>query len=266
MPKVAWEQVIFLMVRIGKILMVNCAPSQASMIRNSCNSLHVEFNEYNYGDETTSVICSADWDLLIINAEGHAAAAIDVCKTIRSLIPLSQIIVISRDHRNSVIAQWLSHGADDYISTPFSSVEFKARVSVALRRSVDMRSLVSGMPEQSDLKATINIETGSENFEIDPSSKTMVISGTSVSLTRTELLLLLYLVNNQGRPCSKLELLEHALGYNDECYLPSLYTHMNRLRGKFKKNNLTSPYIATVWRYGYKIVFEKQPGIAPIQA
>ena len=255
------------MMSSGKILVVNCALSNANKIRNSCNELYVEFDEYDYGGETMSVVCSADWDLLIVNAERHAAAAIDVCKTIRSLIPLSQIIVMSREHHNSVVAQWLSHGADDYISIPFSSVEFRARVSAALRRSGELRSLASsGMTEVPDLKTVNNFETVPENFEINPSSKVVVISGTSVSLTRTELLLLSYLVNNQSRPCSKLELLEHVLGYSDECYLPSLYTHMNRLRGKLKKNNLTSPYISTVWRYGYKIVFERQPPIDPIQA
>lgn len=243
-------------IKYNKILTVDCAENTASQIKHCCSDLHVDFRDYPCTNETISATRSNDWDLLIINPENNTSVAMDICTTARSVKPLCQIIVVSKDFNDAVVAEWLSHGADDYIASPFSPVEFKARVSAALRRSNELHTVNNTQRKAPDIESSIEPKVVSASIKIDSESREVDISGTSISLTRTELLLLSYLADNTGRPCSKLELLKQVLGYDDECYLPTLYTHMNRLRGKLKKNKITSPYIATVWRFGYKLMHD----------
>ena len=242
--------------KYNRILTVDCAQNTASQIRHCCRDLYVDFRDYPCADETISVTRANDWDLLIINPESNASMAMDICTTARSVKPLSQIIVVSKDCNDAVIAQWLSHGADDCIATPFSPIEFTARVSAALRRSNELHIVNNTQRTTPDAKSAIAPKVAA-SITIHRESKEVDISGTTISLTRTELLLLSYLADNTGRPCSKLELLKQVLGYDDECYLPTLYTHMNRLRSKLKQQKIASPYIATVWRFGYKLVFDR---------
>jgi len=72
-----------------------------------------------------------------------------------------------------------------------------------------------------------------------------------IHLTRTEYSLLAYLFQRTSRPCSSVELLNNVLGYEDENYLPSLHSHVSRLRRKIQRSETTS--IETIWCYGYRI-------------
>src|SRR5262252_4441111 len=59
---------------------------------------------------------------------------IDVCREIRSW-SAAPIIVLSARHSDTEKAALLDAGADDYVTKPFSTVEFMARVRAQLRRA-----------------------------------------------------------------------------------------------------------------------------------
>lgn len=243
-----------------QILIVDSVPNATSLIKSSCHDLYVDFDHYTCASDTASTASSGSWDLLIINTGNNVTKAINICETVRSVKPLSQIIVLSTEQDDAAIAQCLSQGADDFISIPCSLIELRARVSSALRRSKDLQPLVGSI--KLNLPAVKSITSDAEviaaDFKIFPLAKKAIIAGQSISLTRTELSLLSYLVANKGKSCCKLELLQNVLGYEDECYMPSLYTHMNRLRRKLKQKKINSPFIETVWRYGYRLAFAQQ--------
>lgn len=239
-----------------QILIVNSVPNTTSLLKSSCHDLNVDFNADASANDAPS---NVNWDLLIINTDDNTSKALDICGTVRSVKPFSQIIVLSTEHDDAAIAQCLSQGADDYISIPCSAIELRARVSAALRRSTDLQPLVDNIKcNLPAVKSAIDPDVVAADFKIFPLAKKAIISGQSIALTRTELSLLSYLVANKGKSCCKLELLQNVLGYEDVCYMPSLYTHMNRLRGKLKQKKIESPFIETVWRYGYRLAFVQQ--------
>lgn len=254
-----------------QIFIIDDSPDINTVIRESCRQLRVKFKEYSIGNDATSAACIYTWNLLIINTQHDIHYAIKSCKTVRQVKPLSQIIVVSNKKEEFFISNCLSHGADDYITTPFSEIEFQARVSAALRRSIVLQPLIGNDDFSSaKFKSAINPNapkqqvhsvdqggmTAKDVIQVFPASKKVNICGITLSLTQTELLLLSYLGNNLGRPCSKYELLENVLGYADERYLNSLYSHFNRLRRKLRNSHLTTVRVETVWRYGYRLVVE----------
>lgn len=250
-----------------QILIVDATANTLRLIKNSCSDLNVEFSEYlcmKDSDATSRDLLMANWDLLLINTD-DISKAIDVCTTVRSVNPLSQIIVLSTDRDDSAISKCLAQGADDYISIPFSHIELGARISSALRRTKNIQPLISKLNDNLPaVTTTANPEDLIDRIKIYPISKKVVISGQSISLTQTELSLLSYLISKKGKSCSKHELLEKVLGYEDECYIPSLYTHINRLRRKFRQRKILSPIIETDWRYGYRLVFESRERVSEL--
>ncbi|MDB3936124.1 response regulator transcription factor [Granulosicoccus sp.] len=249
-----------------KILVLADAPT--TMTVSICHRLQLTVERYNYDRQSIANVCNGNWDLLIIESIFNIQDAIRSLKKIRTAKPAAQIFIVSRQCNDSVIQDSFLHGADDHICIPFSEAVFQAKISAALRRSAVLKRTL----EDSDSRAAAansfvypiaredtphTVDPGpnvSELFQLLPASKKAIVDGISISLTKTELLILSYFISNVNIPCEKFEMLEKVLGYKDECYLTSLYSHINRLRKKLIDENLTTIQIKTIWRYGYKLV------------
>lgn len=94
----------------------------------------------------------------------------------------------------------LDAGANDYLTKPFAEAELFARVRAQLRSPEN--------EDQDDSKVV------TENLTIDKATREVYFNGESVTLTRTEFDLLLFLASNLGRVFTRDELLDHVWGYN----------------------------------------------------
>ena len=251
---------------LQKILVL--ADSPTTMTTSVCQTLELSVVRYNYNSQSIAAACNEHWDLLIIESIFNIQDAIRSLEKIRSAKPAAQIFFVSRQCDDLIIQDSFLHGADDHICIPFSAAVFQAKISAALRRS----AVVQRTLENSDSGAAAAnsfvypiaredtphiVDPGpnvSELFQLLPGSKKAIVDGIPISLTKTELLILSYFISNVNIPCEKFEMLEKVLGYKDECYLTSLYSHINRLRKKLIDENLTTIQIKTIWRYGYKLV------------
>ena len=74
-------------------------------------------------------------------------AGIDVCRSLRSW-SAAPIVVLSARHSDHEKASLLDSGADDYITKPFSNVEFAARIRANLRRAQASQIAASVQPMQ----------------------------------------------------------------------------------------------------------------------
>jgi len=86
------------------------------------------------GREGIDLAATARPDLIILDLGLPDLAGLDVCREIRSW-SRAPIVVLSARHSDAEKVQLLNAGADDYVTKPFSTSEFVARVGALLRRA-----------------------------------------------------------------------------------------------------------------------------------
>lgn len=115
-------------------------------------------------------------------------------------------------------AEALNVGADDYLSKPFHTAEFQARVLALLRRSQPPPSIEAGAIEYGPLK-------------INPSTHEVIVDGRMVMLTDSEYQLLVLLARRPGSLVPRDEL-RSRMGEDKPITSSALDTHVCRLRRK----------------------------------
>lgn len=137
----------------------------------------------------------------------------------------------------------LELGADDYITKPFSLRELVLRVNAIFRRTA-VRTEASPVAEKRFFVSR------SDRMLIDFHSHRVVLNDNDVSLTSAEWKILRLLVDNCGKPVSRLQIIRECFGYESESYLRIADTHIKNLRAKLGGTN----WIATERSIGYRFI------------
>ena len=205
------------------------------------------------GDADAEIVSSGDAalkaaadhvpDLIILDLNLPVLSGLDVCRLLRSRADVRHVPIIMLTARASEDDRvtGLEHGADDYVTKPFSLRELTARVRAVLRRSTSASGIDAWRP------ATYR----GAHLLADFDAVAIAVDGTPVRLTRREFELLRYLVQNKNRVVSRDRLLERVWGYERVVETRSVDVHVGRLRGKL----LTAGrQIETVVGLGYRFV------------
>jgi DNA-binding response OmpR family regulator len=156
-----------------------------------------------------------------------------VCRMLRETSAVPIIMLTAKTTERDKLTG-LAFGADDYLTKPFSPRELVARVEAVLRRS--------GTTEK-----TPRVIAGA--LRIDPERCEVTVDGAPVTLTATELRLLLSMARAPGRVFRRDELARLALGDDFEGLDRTIDAHIKNLRRK-----VGAETIATVFGIGYKVV------------
>lgn len=178
-------------------------------------------------------------DLIILDIKMPKIGGIELCRILRQepstkTIPIIMLTVESTE-TDKVIGFGI--GADEYVTKPFSSKEFVARVRSLLRR-------VAYLKESPEI-----IKSG--NLEISVIAKTVKIGNEDIFLRPKEFDLLVFFIRKPNIVLTRQHLLESVFGYNVPVPSRTVDTHIKNLRkklGKFSKK------IKTVFGYGFKFV------------
>jgi two-component system KDP operon response regulator KdpE len=169
-------------------------------------------------------------DLVLPDGDG-----IEVTRALRAWSDMP-ILVLSAVGEEEQKVRALQAGADDYIEKPFGARELVARLQAALRRAgrgVEEPVLVA------------------DGLEVDLAARTVRRDGEPVHLTPIEFDLLRVLVRNRGRLMTHRALLLEVWGPGYEDDVPSLRTHIARLRGKIEPQG-RGRFIVTDPGVGYR--------------
>ena len=162
-------------------------------------------------------------------------------RSIREKNMMFPIIMLTAKISEKDKVSGLLYGADDYITKPFNSLEFIARVKAQLRRYTKYNDYSSDQ--------SIYIR----GLLIDKDKHECYLYDKKVIFTPTEFDLLMYLLNNIGRVISSEELFQNVW---KEKYLDNNNTvmvHVRRIREKLNDDSKNPKFIKTVWGVGYKI-------------
>jgi DNA-binding response OmpR family regulator len=134
----------------------------------------------------------------------------------------------------------LELGADDYVPKPCTPRELSARIRAILRRTKP--------GDSAEKPQTISIPP----LIIWPEQRRAEWGGKPLELTSTELSLLELLARNAGKPVSKSDLSQQALGRPLTRFDRSIDVHLSSIRHKLGTLPDGRSYIQTVYRLGYQ--------------
>ena len=129
----------------------------------------------------------------------------------------------------------LDHGADDFVSKPFSMLELIARIRAVLRRAE---------PAQASGDFSLGL------LFVSPDRHEVKVGGKDVTLTNKEFELLCLLLRNKGIVLTRATLMDRVWGFESGRENRTLDVHIRTLRVKLGE---AGSYIETVRGIGYKI-------------
>ncbi len=155
------------------------------------------------GDEALRAVAEEVPAVVILDLNLPVVGGFEVCRILRSRPATAhvRIIMLTARAAESDRVSGLELGADDYITKPFSPRELAARVKAVLRRAPQVAVETSAVYRGRHLVA-------------DFDAVAVSVDGAPVRLTRRELDLLRYLVQNRNRVLSRERLLERVWGYD----------------------------------------------------
>jgi len=152
----------------------------------------------------------------------------------------SPIIVVSARTQEAQKVAALDHGADDYLTKPFSTAELLARMRVALRHRDEGQSAVeSPVFKQGRLK-------------VDLAARHVFVNGSEIHLTPIEYKLLTMLIRRAGRVVTHRQLLTEVWCPERAQDTHYLRVFMAGLRRKIEDDSAQPRYLLTEQSVGYR--------------
>ncbi len=178
-------------------------------------------------------------DLMLPRMSGY-----DVLARARASGFNAPVLLLTARHGEAEKVRGFWHGADDYVTKPFSLPELLARVAVLVRRHEQ------SAPSAAD-RTVWNRACGP--IEIDIAKRVVRCNGQPVTLSPKGYDLLLALVSRCGAVVARPDLLREVWGYAPSVTSRTLDAHIAELRRRLEEDPAKPRLIRTLWRVGYKL-------------
>lgn len=179
-------------------------------------------------------------DLIILDLGLPDMDGIDIIRQIRgeSQVP---IIVLSARSGEQDKVEALDLGANDYITKPFGTEEFLARVRATIRTN-----RFQGIAREGKIFKLYDLL-------IDYDARKVTISGEEIRLTQTEYNIVALLSACAGKVLTYSEIIKKVWGYADDGGIKKLQVNMSNIRKKFGEKPGENRYILNELGVGYRM-------------
>lgn len=190
------------------------------------------------GEAALELMGSRPADLVVLDLMLPGIDGLEVCRRLRSSGDVPVVMLTALGEEGDRVAG-LEHGADDYVSKPFSPRELALRVESVLRRTSEPAEVVGP-------RVVVD-----GDLEVDAARHTVTRAGRELALTAREFDLLWWFLTHPGVAVNRDDLLREVWGWSvgDRS---TVTVHVRRLREKVEQDPTHPQRLLTVWGVGYR--------------
>src|SRR6185295_8375804 len=196
------------------------------------------------GGAALAFVNGRPFDIIVLDLMLPGMDGLTLCRAIRGhgRNRETPVLMLTARREESDKLAGFGHGADDYLTKPFSMKELSCRVT-ALRRRVSRTTL-------DPLASAPPIAV--KGLRLDPTRRSVHARGAEIGVTPQEFRLLYRLASNPGEVFTRERLLSEI--WQGEAFVTerSIDTLVRRLRRKIEPDPAEPRCILTVWGDGYK--------------
>jgi DNA-binding response OmpR family regulator len=222
-----------------RILIVEDDPKMSFLLRDALEKKSHRIVLASDGKEGLDIALHHEFESIILDAMLPGLDGFGVARSLRNSKISTPIIMLTARDATSDIVRGLDSGVDDYLTKPFAFEELFARLRALGRRTTTSASLRYSI----------------DDLELDPLTHAASRSGKSINLTRTEFLLLEFLMRNPYIVLRRDTIINAVWGYERTVENNTLDAFMKQLRSKID-GGFDKKLIHTVRGFGYKLTVD----------
>ena len=186
-------------------------------------------------------------DLMLPGIDGFGV--VSQLRRTRRFVP---VLILTARGRSEDVLRGFEMGADDYLTKPFELPILMSRVRGLLRRAEWFRQETAAGPP-------VAVQYSFRGKSIDFEQMEVRVGEKRLPLTLMEATLLRYLVQHEGSPVSRKEILENVWGVREDTDTRAIDNFIVRLR-RYVEDEPSSPrHLQTVRGVGYRFVGDPEP-------
>lgn len=228
--------------RPSRVIAVDDDPELRALLRRFLTEHGFDTRAVDGGAALDRELARTPADAIVLDLMMSGEDGLAICRRLRASGDLTPIVMLTArgDPINRIIG--LESGADDYLPKPFEPRELVARLSAVLRRT----------RAPGDVSPDEVVRVGS--LAINLSTRTVTRGEATLKLSSREFTLLAALARSRGRPLSRAQLIDRALGREAEVTDRAVDVQIARLRRALGDRAGDAKLIKTVWGVGYVLV------------
>ncbi|RKT00694.1 response regulator transcription factor [Flavobacterium sp. 123] len=215
-----------------KILIVEDEVGIANFLKQGLEEEGYEVLIAHDGKTGYELALSQKLNLILLDWMLPQMTGIDVCQSIRKTDLKTPIIFLTAKDTVQETIEGLKAGANDYIKKPFSFDELLERIKIHFRN------------ENTDTILTLG------NIKINISKHQVTVESQEIIFTQREYELLVYLIKNKGKVCTRNQIIEDVWDIHFEYDTGVIDVFMNAIRKKLNLNK-DQELIKTIRGVGY---------------
>jgi two-component system, OmpR family, response regulator len=221
-----------------QILMVEDEPRVADFVRRGLRAEGWVIDHVPDAEDALIRLRDGAYDVLLLDVILPGMSGEELCRHLRSARNDVPILMLSALGSTEDRVNGLRMGADDYLPKPFDFDELVARIE-----SLHRRRTRSTTPE-----ADRTLRVGPLSF--DAASMRLMLDRVELDLSTKERDVLVLLMRNAGRVCSRERLLNSVWGLEADPLTNVVDVTVSRIRRKLP---LAADMISTIRNYGYRL-------------